>query len=242
MLACLLGCGAEPGETDRTPMAEPDQESEAPVVPPSVDHILLAVHDLQSGIDQFERLTGVRAQVGGTHPGRGTQNALVSLGGATYLEILAPNPTDSAGPRVQAELAPYVTLTPYDWAVRNEDLEALVQSLGEQGVRTGAIQPGARVRSDGARLQWRTLGLVAPAHPLVPFFIQWAPFSPHPATTSPEGCTLRELRFEDPEPDQLRRTFDGLGIDARVSRGPRASMHVRLDCPTGLVDFPAPPR
>jgi hypothetical protein len=242
LLACLLGCSAESGGTDGAPMGERDRVSEPPMVPASVDHILLAVHDLQSGIDEYERLTGVRAQLGGAHPGRGTQNALVSLGSATYLEILAPNPADSAGSRVQAELAPYVTLTPYDWAVRNEDLEALVQSLGEEGVRTGAIQPGARIRSDGARLQWRTLGLVAPAHPLVPFFIQWAAFSPHPATTSPEGCTLRELRFEDPGPDELRRTFDRLGIDARVSHGPRAAMHVRLDCPTGLVEFPAPPR
>jgi hypothetical protein len=221
-------------------MADSTPETAAPAIPAMVDHVLLAVHDLQAGIDEFERRTGVRAQIGGSHPGRGTRNALVSLGDAVYLEIYAPNPSDSAGPRVAEELANYTTLTPYDWAVRSEDLDALVDSLGARTVRAGAIQPGSRLRPDGVRLEWRTLSVQDPSHPFVPFFIQWGAFSAHPATTSPRGCTLRELRFEDPEPDEFRRTLTLLDIAASVSGGPQAMMHVRLECPTGMVEFPSP--
>jgi hypothetical protein len=48
------------------------------------------------------------------------------------------------------------------------------------------------------------------------------------------------LRFEDPEPDELRRTLTLLDIAASVSGGPQAKMHVRLECPTGTVEFPSP--
>jgi catechol 2,3-dioxygenase-like lactoylglutathione lyase family enzyme len=54
----------------------------------ALDHVILAVPDLEKAADGLERVLGLRATRGGRHPALGTENALVPLGGA-YLELVA---------------------------------------------------------------------------------------------------------------------------------------------------------
>src|SRR5712672_2781349 len=96
-------------------------------VPSLLDHILLGCNDLDHGIDFVEQRTGVRAAFGGIHPGRGTRNALLSLGERRYLEIIAPDPKqDGIEGFAQKQVAHLKQLaSPHliGWAAHPGDLE-----------------------------------------------------------------------------------------------------------------------
>jgi hypothetical protein len=201
-----------------------------------IDHIILGINDLQKGIDELERATGVRAVFGGAHPGRGTQNALLSLGDGHYLEILAPNPADAGTQAPIAEVAGLTQLTPVGWAARSDDLDALQRTLRERGIATDEIRPGSRNRPDGSRLAWKTLGFQS-EHPLLPFFIQWDPAGAHPSATSPAGCRLTGFALEDPNPQDLRTPLEAAGVGVAVREGRASKLRITLACPKGEVRY-----
>lgn len=227
-LACA-GAGTAPRKVP--PMADTSADLS------QIDHVLLGIGDLQQGIDELEKKTGVRAVFGGAHPGRGTQNALIALGGDQYLEILAPNPAEAGNPDA-AELQALRTLTPIGWAARSADLAALRRRLEGQGIAVEAVRPGGRNLPDGSRLSWQTLGFAPPASPLLPFFIEWGQGSAHPSTTSPAGCRLAGFALEDPAPEAVRRTLRAAGLGVEVREGKESRLHLSLICPQGTVEFP----
>lgn len=57
-----------------------------------IDHIILGCKEIDEGIQFIYQKTSVMPQKGGRHPQWGTQNALLSLGQNSYLEVMAPIP------------------------------------------------------------------------------------------------------------------------------------------------------
>jgi hypothetical protein len=192
-----------------------------------LDHIVVAARSLDEGIAQFERLTGVTPTIGGKHPGRGTENALVSLGSGAYLEILAPQ----AGATLSTDDEPLrgiATLTIIDWAIAVPEVDAAVASLQTAGFVTSPPRPGARLTPSGERLDWMTFAL--PDVRTAPFFIRWSPNTRHPSTTVPSGCTLERFVVHDPDADRLTAVLRALGAEGIVVHGGPASVEAALAC------------
>jgi hypothetical protein len=203
-----------------------------------LDHLVYAVPDLDGAVADLEQRLGVRATPGGQHPGRGTRNALIALGPESYLEILAPDPTQAApaggrwfgvDPNTPARLA--------GWAAKGVDLSRVAAAAASRGVPLGPVVAGSRQRPDGVTLQWTLTdpGLSAGVS-LVPFFIDWTG-SPHPAATAARGPALESLRAEHPRPDLAHEPLAALGLDLPVDQGPRPALVATLRTASGVVEL-----
>jgi hypothetical protein len=200
-----------------------------------IDHVIVGVADMERGIAEIERLTGVRPVVGGTHPGRGTRNALMSLGDGTYLELLAPNPAEPMRNEEQRELRSLSRPAAIGWAVSANDATALRAALDGAGLATSEPEPGSRAKPDGATLNWVTFEFTQIDDPLAPFFIAWSNPQLHPSRTSPAGCRLISTAIASPLAGHLRRAIAALRLDVTVANARQRRMRITLACPAGRI-------
>ena len=195
----------------------------------SLDHLVVAIRSLPEGIAEFERLTGITAGVGGSHPDRGTENALVSLGPGRYLEIMAPQAGARLAGRDEA-MHGLEHLRIIDWAVSVSDVDAAIAVVRRAGLATRPPRPGSRVTPSGEVLQWTVFGLADRSLPAAPFFIHWEPGTNHPSTTAPGGCTLAQLTILDPSPERLTGVLAALGVEGVTCATGAARIEARLAC------------
>lgn len=207
-------------------------------VPTLLDHILLGVPSLESGIALVERRTGVRGVLGGVHPGRGTQNALLALGDRRYLEIIAPDPAqpDAKNP-VAAEIRALEAPRLVGWAAHPGSLTSFAEKLRAAGISFQGPTPGSRKRPDGRLLQWQTLNLDDNFNGLLPFFIEWAPDSPHPSSDAPKGCSLAQFSAETPYPSKLLATLKLMNLDLSVQEGEKRRLRASVTGPKGALQL-----
>ena len=209
-----------------------------PALLASVDHLVYATPDLQAGIERIGRLLGVRATPGGQHPGRGTRNALVTLGPSSYLEIIGPDPEQPrpGEPRpfgIDGLKEPRLVT----WAAKARDLERLIADAHAAGIRIGTLAEGSRRTSDGVLLAWRYSDpRTVVADGVVPFFIDWGT-TPHPSASAARGATLRALNVEHPDPDGVRAALRRLRIDVPVSGGQAPALVATIDTARGVVQL-----
>jgi hypothetical protein len=208
-------------------------------VPSLLDHILLGCNDLDRGIDFVEQGTGVRPTAGGVHPGRGTRNALLSLGERRYLEVIAPDPEQDQNHVEQFALKTLAHLkelsSPHliGWAAHPGDLEKFSALLRDAGIAFLGPWPGSRQRPDGKLLQWKSLNLKDDQGGLLPFFIEWSADSLHPSADAPKGCRLASFGAVTPNPAALTKIIDLLQLDMLVSQGDKAALHATIVGPKG---------
>lgn len=134
-----------------------------------IDHIVIAVRDLAATTDDHSRL-GFTVTPGGEHTGGATHNALISFADGAYLELIAFREPDR---RQDHKWWPKLARGEgtVDFAVLSDSLDVEEDRLRVAGIAVDGPRDGGRVRPDGQRIAWRTLGLEATAAPL-PFLIE----------------------------------------------------------------------
>jgi len=221
-----------PAALDGTPKGE-DKIREVPEV---LDHILLGCSDLERGIVWVEERTGVKAAFGGVHPGRGTQNALLSLGERHYLEIIAPDPKQSGDERA-GRLQKMTELQLIGWAIHPGNLQEFATRLTKAGIATNNPTPGSRKRPDGITLQWTTLSLKNDGDGALPFSIEWGAGTVHPSADAPKGCALKKFWVESREADELAQRYAAMGLSVEVKTGEKVRLRARIAGPKGETEL-----
>jgi hypothetical protein len=138
-----------------------------------IDHLMICVPGLERGMEQYRKM-GFNVQPGGTHPGKGTHNA-IAFNDEDYLELLAVrDPAEYAaasswGGGLPAFIAAgggirYAVL-------QSDDLAVDVAAMRARGVDVSDATDGSRRTPDGIELKWKS-AVLGPKNPLPIFFIQ----------------------------------------------------------------------
>jgi catechol 2,3-dioxygenase-like lactoylglutathione lyase family enzyme len=141
-----------------------------------IDHLVIAVADLDAATAELEAALGLAFTAGGRHPGAGTANRIAFLG-EPYLELIAvedpalarERPIGAAALRALANGGGLAT-----YALVDDGLEITVAELRANGSRIGEPAHGSRERPDGETVEWwtATFERLGPDRP--PFLIRHA--------------------------------------------------------------------
>jgi hypothetical protein len=179
-------------------------------------------------------MTGVAPAEGGRHPGRGTRNYLVGLGGERYLEIIGRDdeqpPPDGPRPFGVDDLTITRLVT---WSIHTKDLDARVEASRAAGYDPGPIEPMSRRTLAGDLLEWRLTG--GDRRRILPFLIDWGSAT-HPSADLPT-VELVSLTGLHPDPTNVREKLAALGATLDIREGAEPSLIAGLDTPNGPVSL-----
>jgi hypothetical protein len=154
-----------------------------------IDHAIIGAREIEAVADRLWQRHGLASLPGGRHPGWGTHNRIVPLGGS-YLEIIGVADENEAlrDPMGRWLLAHTATGDPLmGWCCETGDIERLARRLGLQ------LERGGRERPDGTRLTWLLAGRER-ALGARPFFIAWDEPEMRPGLlTAPHAVEVRGI-------------------------------------------------
>lgn len=202
---------------------------------PLLDHLVYATPDLETTCRDLEILLGVRASAGGQHPGRGTHNALLSIGPDAYLEIIGPDPLQPETRPVWFSIDQLTAPKLITWAVRVDDLEAFCKEISPS-IEVGAVRSGSRKTPAGTTLSWQlTEPQLVKGVGLIPFLIAWN--SSHPAHSATVGPPLIQLRLEHPNPELIKNQLKPLRLEVAIKQSPNPALVALFQSPNGLIEL-----
>jgi catechol 2,3-dioxygenase-like lactoylglutathione lyase family enzyme len=142
-----------------------------------IDHVMICVPHLETGIDAYSRL-GFRVYPGGIHTGKGTHHA-IAFHQEDYLELLSVHDRAEQLAAAGGAGSPSSGLLEFLAGggglryviVQSDDLVADVAAMRRRGVEVGDPTEGGRRTPAGQELRWKGAAL-GPRYPLPIFFIQ----------------------------------------------------------------------
>lgn len=203
-----------------------------------LDHFAWSSPALDKAIADVEDWSGIRAAPGGSHPGMGTRNALLSLRDGLYLAIDAPDPGQEQAANNGARMAAQPGYNMDLFAVATDDIEAAQNVLERFGL-AAELRAGGRETLRGEVLKWRYLA-VEPSRfgNALPHIQQWDTTN-HPSLEAPAGCTLERFEVAHPLAQSVRDLYAALNLAIDAVPAERPALRVSLRGRHGVFDLPS---
>ena len=201
-----------------------------------IDHIVYAVTDLPSAIENFTNRTGLKVTAGGKHLDKGTHNALVRIGDKTYLEFIAKDPSlpvSDGGTWMGLDLIKENKIT--RWSLGSNRIEDEAKIISDFNQDLGIVKEGSRAKSDGSMLKWKmTNVLPEPEVDAVPFLLDWG-LSIHPTSGLPTSCAIIDFKILTDQKVELTKVYDALHLNLMIEQADSTRMELVLGTPKGQV-------
>ena len=141
-----------------------------------IDHLVIAVPDLDAAAHDLEQGLGLAVTGGGRHEGAGTANRIAFLADGAYLELITvedravalQNPVGAAAVGQLEAHGPGLAT----YALLDEHLDVTVPGLQANGSSIGPLRHGSRRRPDGELVEWAIAAPSVMGPDGVPFLIR----------------------------------------------------------------------
>ncbi|MGH0035616.1 MAG: VOC family protein [Myxococcota bacterium] len=190
-----------------------------------LDHVLIAVRDLEQATRSLVQLLGRSPSWQGEHPGAGTENTLFRLDNTT-LELLSPSGGEGIGRAVEAWIGSRGEGL-LGLAFGTEDADACHAAWREAGLEPGPVEKGlGRDTASGAWRTWRRVPLpLSHTRGVVLFGVERTSpdeiLPPSSAIGEPAAavCALDHAVIQSPDPDATSALYgQGLGLRLALDR------------------------
>jgi Glyoxalase-like domain len=194
-----------------------------------LDHVLIAVADLQAAARTLQTRDGLASVEGGRHAGWGTANRIVPLGDA-YIELITVvDEAEAAGSAFGRWVAAGLRSDPgraLGWVARTDRLDEVAGRFGL------VVSEGSRPGRDGRLLHWRLAGVEeAAAEPALPFFVGWGEGTPLPGRAEakhPAGEVRLECLELSGNEERVSAWLGTEDLPIAVNTGPPAVTGINL--------------
>lgn len=185
-----------------------------------IDHLVLAVPDLDEAATTFAD-AGVVLEPGGRHPRHGTHNALVGLGPAQYLEVVAVDP-GAAHRSARGERLARVRR-----AVLFEVVLKAPAHFSSGVVMIDRARRGERLGANGEMVTWELVRATTVRGQRLPDLIRWT--SGHPASSLRVQGGIDEVRLAAQDVSDFTAALAELAVvDIEVTQAQPSSARIRF--------------
>ena len=196
-----------------------------------LDHIGLAVHDLDVGVRYIQDLMGVEPKVHPPNASNAYQNATFRISNDSFFEVIAPNNNHRGFHPFKSVLKSFTEPTLFFWLVAVDDFDSFRKEAKSFGVKMENVVEVKDV--DTSLFSAHIRGQMGPGFfSLRPSVIEWR--SEVVELKGPVQCSLKSFRLCDPSSDSLSQLFENLSINIKVEHGD-SKMLIELETPKGIV-------